>query len=426
MRVMLVSVGTGESVEEGIAFSVTSANPDRVCFICSTDSKAKVPAILELLQGRGLEGAIEGESFVISDPGNFDTTYAKCHEVLSRLGAWGHSREDLTIDYTSGTKVMAAALVAAGRDWGVGRYVYIAGSQRAGPGMRVVSSTEEFRQTRAGAMNARGDLGLAVGLLNRCQWAATVELAEAAEQKCRAGAVADQAQAVAALARCYQAWDQFVHAQAWELMGEIDKSAEALLGVALSGNKSLLGRLKDGAPTPAGEYGLALLADLLNNAERRAECGQYEDAVARLYRATELMGQMRLAELEPPLCSSRVPMKRVPEELHDKWHDRADKGGCVQLSLHMNYELLAALRDELGEWFLKNNRLRDALKTRNEAILAHGFRPASAEDFEVLSEEVSARAAKIDSRVDEWRAAGRFVRCSFSDPQRRPPEGALQ
>jgi len=57
----------------------------------------------------------------------------------------------------------------------------------------------------------------------------------------------------------------------------------------LAGNKQFLGQLISNPKRENGKPEPYYVADLINNAERRAEESKYDDAVARLYRTMELI-----------------------------------------------------------------------------------------------------------------------------------------
>jgi len=48
-KAMIITIGTGSGVDNGIAFSVTQQNPTLLCFIYSKDSEKTLQAVLEKL-----------------------------------------------------------------------------------------------------------------------------------------------------------------------------------------------------------------------------------------------------------------------------------------------------------------------------------------------------------------------------------------
>lgn len=406
MRALLITVGTGETVEDGIAFSINTLNPDAVYCLCTEVSLAKLPLVRERLERPEL---IKIPPCPVQDPADFDRTYADCANALARAVADGFGPECIAADFTGGTKVMAAALVAAAADGGVQRYIYIDGP-RSGPGMRVVSSHEQARVTRAGTLSAVRDIRLARELFDRCQWNAAIALAQQAMAACAIGTLYEQAQAIEMLADCYRSWDRFLHAEAWGKLCAINSQAGKAIGVSLDANRQFLHILGNDEIEPRGDSGHALVADLLNNAARRGEQGEWDDALARLYRATELLAQVRLASRADSIDTSDCRLEQVPDALRDDWRRRPGPDGTFKIGLHDAYRLLAALGDPLGSWYLEDKRTQNALFQRNQSILAHGFKPARNEDAAVLLETLRERLVAAEPRAEGWMRQGALAK----------------
>ena len=134
------------------------------------------------------------------------------------------------------------------------------------------------------------------------------------------------------------------------------------------------------------------LPDLLNNAERRINEKKYEDATARLYRASELIAQIRLYELgfinERKLRDQKVfhvpkleligtNNLKVIEFVARKpdFQDSDEKD--IKLALSESYELLELLGDDLAN--VKDD-ISEELSNRNNSILAHGLKHCNDED----------------------------------------------
>ena len=136
------------------------------------------------------------------------------------------------------------------------------------------------------------------------------------------------------------------------------------------------------------------LPDLLNNAKRRIDEKKYDDATARLYRASELIAQIRLYELgiidEKILRNEKIfhirklnllELKKLKAiEFVAKQPDfQNSEEKTFKLTLNNSYQLLSFLGDELAERFLEDNIVKDLLSTRNNSILAHGLNPSNKE-----------------------------------------------
>lgn len=173
-------------------------------------------------------------------------------------------------------------------------------------------------------------------------------------------------------------WDGFYYEDALGRLDALPKMAGPWLGI-----------LRNLTRKDRQEHGYLVVFDLLNNAERRAGQSRFDDAVSRLYRATELLAQTRLQEkygLESGNLSLDDLRSRISEALLEQYARKSDEKGLVKLGLLETYRLLSRLGDEVGELFINNEkRILDALSTRNYSFLAHGFNPIGKEAYERVS-----------------------------------------
>jgi len=124
------------------------------------------------------------------------------------------------------------------------------------------------------------------------------------------------------------------------------------------------------------------------NAERRAVQERYDDAVARLYRAVEMVAQVRL-QSEWGIDVSNVQLYLIPHELQEKYKELQNTDGRIQLALRKSYELLVDLDDPVGTVWQDNvNRVLSALNKRNASILAHGTVSLKKRDYEQVREDL--------------------------------------
>lgn len=147
------------------------------------------------------------------------------------------------------------------------------------------------------------------------------------------------------------------------------------------------------------------LADLINNACRRYKEGKYNDSVARLYRANELISQIKLFEndlyfeekiledMEFILSIDKIRSNvgrynfidaekiiirnfRASKEVKNKFKSLYgvpyDIYGELKLANDQNYDLLEKFGFEKTKKF---EDLNSSLKSRNTSILAHGLNP---------------------------------------------------
>lgn len=129
-------------------------------------------------------------------------------------------------------------------------------------------------------------------------------------------------------------------------------------------------RWLDGNPPEIAVTGYELVQDLLLNADRRGRRGWYDDAIARLYRALELLAQ-------------------TYTQLELKFDYRGtDKG----LGLAGRYRWLKDFEGSTGlggitsrQW----HKIRPLLDTRNESLLGHGLKPVPCSTWQSLQDHIA-------------------------------------
>jgi CRISPR-associated protein (TIGR02710 family) len=144
------------------------------------------------------------------------------------------------------------------------------------------------------------------------------------------------------------------------------------------------------APDRMKGHGYEIVEDLLLNAERRAVQERYDDAVGRLYRALELLAQIRLQQAYG-IKTGDVDVQKLPTVLQQEYEQkRSPERKKVQLALRNSYVLLSQLdADPLGQLYQEHDgNLFNALQTRNNSLFAHGFQPITASDYQKFSQVI--------------------------------------
>jgi len=369
MKALVISVGTGtrasrqsiRSLAEAIVRSIRHHNPDKTYLVVTRESmETTVPEILPKIK------PMDYELIQISNPDNIQSIY---EELRPRIKEIREQCENLTIDYTSGTKAMTAGLAVLATIFGADELSYITGKRKAGI---VQPGTEQIVPIRPYFIVAEQKIREAIRFFNRNQFSATITILEQTRKTIRDPKIIKQTTPLLQLAKAYERWDKFHHEKAFKTIKKI-KIPE------LAGNKQFLGQLisnlrrEDGKPEPY------YVADLINNAERRAGESKYDDAVARLYRTIELIAQYRLRKnygIDP----SNAETEKIPQSLMEKWNVPKNRK-TVKLALNSDYELLDALGDPLGQKYLEDRKLKNLLLKRNASILAHGQTPVTKQTY---------------------------------------------
>ena len=393
---MVVTVGTGTGgldMKDPLAKTVENAHPDFVVFLCSRTSSATAQGVVRKL------GLALGEDFhirTVSDENDLENCFETAICALRDLEERGVGPEAVTSDFTSGTKAMSAGLVLAAAARRSGNLCYIAGERREG---KVISGTERFVTFTPNTVFAYQVRILAERFVENLMFEPAIELLEQSSIAPLPEHEQEVAHSLRELAQAYHCWERFDHRGAVRAAKKAARHAPPELGrfvwddptaarlAALAAEQGKAER--DNRPTAAT---LDLLADLVCNSQRRAAEGRYDDAVARLYRATEMLAQIRL-RTEFDLDANDLDTGKLPSRQLQKKYDALrewSRGGPgpVKLGLRKAYELLKDLDDKVGQDFPPCRRLQAALSTRNDSLLAHGVRPVSKEDCAMLLGEV--------------------------------------
>jgi len=203
------------------------------------------------------------------------------------------------------------------------------------------------------------------------------------------------------ICEAFDLWDKFNHLEALELLEPYgSRFSSHIINV-----KRILGKTKS--------TGYELVSDLLNNAKRRAVQKHYDDAIARLYRATELFAQIRL-EKEYGYKTGELRLEQLPEHLQAEYKERI-RDEKLLLGLREDYILLFKLGDPFGLKFdLNKGRIIDAIKRRNSSISGgHGQTPLKEEDYLFVKDRITGfileTASEIGLNIEMEQLPGRDI-----------------
>lgn len=330
---------------------------------------------------RHLVGAPKSIGITAIRPDDLDSALARIDAALAAELRAGHR---VTVDYTGGTKTMTAAMVLAATAHEGVALQFMSGNR---PDLRQVSAGSEKPVEMPGDMVGLARLfASARSFTTRRNYGAALAVmkqAERALQNRRGGKlpkswtsrIAHWQEWLSVL----DLWDRFEHDKAWRRWQKAHEQgkdwAEAF---ADAGFAARLECLAGSAGKPTSE----LLEDLWLNAQRRADLGLYDDAMARLYRLAEATVQTFLAREEIDTAAVR------PEQLAPKLRAKLDDGRSptVKLSLSDARAQLRHIRPTSPLLTAWPDGLPDWQGQRNNSILAHGFKPINAKDYERATE----------------------------------------
>lgn len=378
MTILVLTVGGSH---QPLVTAVQSLKPDLVAFLCSDDTQAARGSYVQVV-GEGkvtrshpnverpdlpnivtLTG-LGPEQYRIVRIQNFDNLeycYLEARRVLEALHR-EHGEARVVADYTGGTKSMTAGLALAAVDDERCEINLVTGTRADLD--RVRDQTQFSRPVVVWDLRARRKLEEVRERLSRYDYAGATALLEAIGRMPISEALLQRITAGIAVCRGLDAWDRFDHQGARTLLEPYRKDMVDWC-IALDD----LCRAEPRNPYMRAE-------DLLLNAERRAAQGRYDDAVARVYRAVELIAQVRL-KTRHGIDTGDADLQKIPEHIRVGLERYRSDGGKIQLPLFAAWGLLRDVADEpLGAWFARNrSRIQDFLSSRNFSILAHGDRP---------------------------------------------------
>ena len=391
-----MTVGTGinqGSEEEGyksmankLYSSINRIFPNFVVFFATEKSKETIKYIEELFKMEN-DIFVEDEDYEIKYIEEIDD-FNHCFEIIEQ-GVWfydilSEDNVEIVMDYTSGTKTMSAAagLVAQGTESINYQNLYKIYDKFAI--MRVRSNFNANRFfTNIDVLNNIVDSNIAKDdLLNLC--------------------------------KSYYAWENMDFNEAYDLLTKVNMDRLVFYEIKeeLKKNLKALGAIcKSKSENLKNCY---ILASLINNSIRRAEEYKYDDAIARLYRAFELIAQIRLHKYN--LFSSDIDVeilknKGVGEEFIQDLERKREEDGKIKIGLIKDYNLLYQLDDDLGKYFIENeNRIRNMTKKRNESILAHGLESQDKESFDEFLDLIVTLAKKLDKDMNKFLDETKFAK----------------
>jgi CRISPR-associated protein (TIGR02710 family) len=374
-KAMLISVG---GTPEPIIKTINTYSPDLVYFM---PSQSSITRIGEITAKTKLSPS-QIKTKIVEDHQSLVSAFKTALEIIKEL------KEDYEtwIDYTGGTKSMSAGLVIAGLNEGC-KFVYVGavndkGRNKEGLGIVKDGFEDVLPQANPYELFAKPEIGRAIDLFNSYQFAAALSNFDSALEKIQDEGEKERLRILRELTDAYSSWDKFkvLKSKKASLINILDKNMSDLRKIyKISGEKEpdFVNQVEKNIAFLKLRFGAKkyVIADLLNNASRRMEEGKYDDAVARLYRAIELISQIKLAE----------------EGLND----------LSELLKDLGWE-------EADTMYLENNELKTLLRKRNNSILAHGLEPVDKATAEDLFEKVKEYATIVLPELDDLMAEANF------------------
>jgi len=308
----------------------------------------------------------------VDDPDDINECYSKLADLSKRIKE-RHPDAQVIANYTGGTKTMSVAIALVGtmtEQWDL--------SLNKGPRLDIIKVRAGDTPVVVDKWQIFGEqcLESARKALVNYDYALAEAIVSESLLHPQESSFQNRLLRIRQLCAAFNLWDRFDHKQALELLSPYGRHFSQYIVIL----KRILKLTKS--------TGYELVSDLLNNAERRAAQKRYDDAVARLYRATELFAQLRLEKIKGYKLG-KLKLKELPKELRSEYKRYTREGDRLALGLREDYELLHRLDDPIGDMFKQNEgKILDALNYRNSSIFAHGITPLEEKDYRLVSDRL--------------------------------------
>jgi hypothetical protein len=145
-KLMIITLGTGQGVEHGLAKSIVVNNPDGLILIVTQESLAqqmsdKLTQVVKDVYHQPMPRIYEFPTVVYHEA-DVKEVYQATVEAITLARQHGYASEQIYLDFTSGTKAMSVGAALAAFLNGCRTMVYIGGFQRDATTGRVVSGSE--------------------------------------------------------------------------------------------------------------------------------------------------------------------------------------------------------------------------------------------------------------------------------------------
>lgn len=438
-RALLILVGNRKNP---ILITLSIIKPRFVVLIHTKESENTVEEIKKILANDQSFPATKFKCLQI-DPLQIPQTYQQLADLLKE-----HEKErfDWVCDITGGKKVMGASLAAFGF-WRRIPTVYLESQEFMG----TAEPFSEELNLIANPYDCYGDplLAMAQTACEDFNFASAIAALNSLLKTTVLQQQHHKAEWALKVVNLYHQWDHFRHSDpdaknAEEFFADFEKTFETLVRLGhqfiertqMEKNAQFVAKLKE----TYQERKVSLvdgyrLADIFQNAQRRAHQMNFDDAVARLYRCVEMAATYLLAQLEPDFKPDKADWEKLKQKypnIEQLYIQKAkitfpgDKNESLpkfnKIGLGVQITLAAALAECISANADRNDSKQSAIiaagkifkiycdndnsdgpfAQRNRSILAHGTRTVSKDVFEKFK-KVAFEICRLAVGQEEWR-----------------------
>lgn len=392
-KVLFAVVGTGKENKQDedknhylatLLKAIDSSDAKNVVLLCSQKSIQKAQQVKEKYQ---LDRNIEIETLL--EPGmefDADKCFKFIEEVFRKVLDKGYKAENITIDFTHGTKPMSAALYAVGMRYQILTFQYIQKQLKAqdNGSIEFVEGQEIVKTFDAAYAKWLAVIDECRVLFKNWQFSAMALLLSRGKPPKSLKLVVEQ---IKILSQFYEAWDRLDYVTALECFPEFsdpmgfvvpDSNVKNFLLSLNAVIKTCDTKKKTSLTKDDFEHNkklaMNIMFDLYANGLRRLEAGLLEDAGIRAYKMAELLGQIYL--FEKGYMADCIPANDIKAKKFAEQQKFFVKESSIYFKPFGRKDVMEFLK-YLGDTSFKVGFLKDIdkdiQKTRNKSILVHGY-----------------------------------------------------
>ena len=414
-KILFLTVGTGNSQDK----EKSLFNPIRKSMQSDEfDYFVLLPSTITEDNALVIKNEFAGKVFVNPLPEHIEDNADKCFEHFNKIiklymDEYKCQVEDIFIDITRGTKVMSAALYSAGLRHGIHQYRYISGPRDERG--QVLSDCENIHIFDASMGIFLAKIDQAKSFLKSYNFGAVEVLFE--NEKSVPEYYRRACRYIVQAVQFYSAWHRLDYKKAKELCPDwgISTPVKELteLGLdylivyenmktwidKLSQDWTKLRPLACDNDTPSqeeciqkAEQAKYIAIDLLANGRRQIDMGNYEDAVVRMYRIVEMLGQIYLFQKGYDSANINPEDEVIKKFVSQTNNNLIVKNGIYSfhrsnvaafIKTYFNRNLGENLFDIMDS---KKEKCIVGFEERNNSILIHGFSVKNQKDAFKLKE----------------------------------------
>ncbi len=373
MKNLILSVG---GTPDPLVKSIEMIKPHKVIFIASQETSSTIKAVREFTSDQQYKDKI----IILTNSEDLHEVFQVGYEAKRYL-----IEGEVYVDYTGGTKSMSVGLALSffGKD--IKEYLYIGGDERQKEGIGTVKPGYEKLIQKIDPANLYSfNIARRVEqLFNIGQYKLVFHILDNEIPKNNSSHqnIKELGQ-IKNLANALHLWDSMNYHQSYAEIKKYQKETANLLHLLFQVDipenfENHLKKCKDDNPGYK-------VNDLVLAAQRKKEQGEYDEAVLRIYRSIEYIGQIAFQK-RFDCKTSNVLLRKLEciksTDVYNKIKGRLRN--TVSLSLNDTYEILHETGVKEGQIYIKYKREFQSFNNmRHQSVLAHGFESCNEKNVE--------------------------------------------